>query len=333
MTVGVCIPTAGRPRAVELVLRSVSEQQLPPEVVLVVDASDDDQTADVCREMSPKFPKGVLQHVRTERGLPAQRCHGIDVLKASGVRYACMLDDDVTLAPDFLGQVVRFLESDAGAVFGGISGYDAQGWGESFERLERIYARLGLYDGEIRPGRWLYCGRFLELGRLDPFEGIHRSDFIPGGHTVWRMEVFDHFLPPRELPGYALLEDKHLSLRVATRFALGVLGHALVWHDRASGGRPKRVRMGFTRVRREALLLRDCDPQPTLRRYTAHLAFVLLDLVVRSVVRISRMRWTAIPDLIGSIAGWVSCVVSPPGPTRDALASPRSGRRRVPAGS
>ncbi len=323
MTVGVCIPTAGRPRAVETVLGSIAEQALAPAAVVVVDASEDAGTEAVCREMSTAFPDGVLRHVVSERGLPSQRCRGIEQLAALGVRYVCMLDDDVTLAPDFLSEAVRFLESDAGAGFGGISGYDARGWGEEFERLERVYARVGLYDGEIRPGRWLYCGRFLELGRLKPFDGVYESAFIPGGHTVWRMEVFDHFLPPRDLPGYALLEDKHLSLRVATRYTLGVLGRAVVWHDRATGGRPKRVRMGFTRVRREALLLRDCDPQPTMRRYAAFLGFVLIDLVVRSVVRITRMRWATIPDLVGSIAGWLSCIVRPPGPTADAVtASP-----------
>jgi hypothetical protein len=223
------------------------------------------------------------------------------------------------------------MESEAGAGFGGISGYDAQGWGEEFERLERFYARVGLYDGEIRPGRWLYCGRFLELGRLEPFDGIYESQFIPGGHTVWRMEVFEHFLPPRELPGYALLEDKHLSLRVGTRYGLGVLGRAEVRHDREAAGRPQRVRMGFTRVRWEALLLRDCDARPTLRRYAAFVGFVLIDLVVRTLVRISRMRWAAIPDLVGSIAGWVSCIVYPPGPTKDAVAVARAGGHRVAA--
>lgn len=325
MTVGVCIPTVGRSGSVELILRSLSEQQHPPELVVVVDASDDMKTESVCRELSTKFPDGALRHVRTGRGLPHQRCVGVDALRAEGVRYVCMLDDDVTLAPDFLYEALRFLDSDAGARYGGISGYDAGGWGVEFERLERTYNRIGLYDGDLRPGRWLYCGRFLELGRLKPFSGIRETEFIPGGHTVWRTVVFDHFLPPRDLPGYALLEDKHLSLRVSTRYALGVLGGALVWHERAAGGRPKRVRSGFTRVRREALLLRDCDPAPTFRRYAAFLGFVLVDLAVRSIVRISRMRWETVPDLAGSIAGWVTCVISPPRPTRDALKAPRLG--------
>lgn len=319
MNVGVCIPTAGRPEAVERVLSSIAEQQLLPDLVLVVDASDDDATEIVCRKTESSLPDDVLRYVRAERGLPRQRWTGIEILRSAGASFVCMLDDDVTLAPDFLAEAVGFLRSAAGAAFGGISGYDVQSWGEGFEPLEHLYARIGLFDGALRPGRWLYCGRFLELGRLAPFDGVHEAQFIPGGHTVWRAEVFDRFRPPRDLRGYALLEDKHLSLRVGTAFALGVLGNARVWHDRASGGRPKRMRMGFTRTRREALLLRDCDPRPTFRRYAAFLGFTAVDLVVRTIVRVARGKWQTIPDLVGSIAGWASCIVSPPGPTRDAL--------------
>ena len=319
MSVGVCIPTAGRPDAVERVLLSIAEQQLMPDRVVVVDASTDDATEIVCRKTESSLPEDVLRYVRSERGLTAQRWRGIEVLRDHGASFICMLDDDVTLAPDFLAESVRFLRSDAGASFGGISGYDAQGWGQDFEELERLYARIGLFDGELQPGRWLYCGRFLELGRLAPFDGVRETQFIPGGHTLWRAEVFEHFRPPRDLRGYALLEDKHLSLRVGTSFKLGVLGRARVWHDRAIGGRPNHVRMGFMRTRREALLLRDCDPTPTFRRYAAFLGFTGVDLIVRTLVRVARRRWQAIPDLVGSIAGWATCIVSPPGPTRDAL--------------
>lgn len=319
MRVGVCIPTADRPDAVERVLVSIAEQRLAPHRVVVVDASRDDATQIACRKTESMLPYDVLRYERCQRSLPLQRCRGIDVLRASGASLICMLDDDVTLSPDFLAETVGFLSSADGAAYGGVSGYDVQGWGQGFERLEVLYNRIGLFDGPLEPGRWLRCGRFLELGRLQPFHGVRDVQFVPGGHTVWRSEVFDTFQPARDLRGYALLEDKHLSLRVGSRFKLGVLGHALVWHDRASGGRPRPIAMAFTRTRREALLLRDCDPHPTLRRYAAFVGFTAIDLAVRAVVRLVRGRWSMLPDLAGSIGGWITCVLRPPGPTRDAL--------------
>jgi hypothetical protein len=166
------------------------------------------------------------------------------------------------------------------------------------------------------------------LSRLGPFEGIYPSDYIPGGHTIWRMEVFDRFLPPRELSGYALWEDVHLSLRVGTAFQLGVLGQARAWHHHAAGGRPGRVRLGFQSFRRQALLLRDCDPHPTLRRYLAFLSFSFLDLLVRAAARTARLRFEALPHIVGSAAGWLSCIVSPPSPTSASLGRIRAGNGR-----
>ncbi len=326
--VGVCIPTIARPQAIEAVLTSVAEQQLQPRVILVVDASEDNETEAACERMSTRFPRNVLRHVRSLRGLPSQRCIGIDLLREADVDFVCMLDDDVTLAPDFLSRSVQFLESSGGADFGGISGYDAHGWGRAFGGTERIYSRLGLYDGELRAGRWLNCGRFLELSRLQPHKGVYPTDFIPAGHTVWRMEVFDHFLPPRDLTGYALLEDKHFSLRVATAYQVGVLGDALVWHVRSGGGRPGLVRLGFQIVRRQALLLRDCDAEPRLSRYAAFLAFSVVDFALSAVVRLVLLRFGLLLQLLGSLIGWVTCVVSPPALTKEALVRKGQSNRR-----
>lgn len=327
-SVAVCVPTAGRPEAVKRVLASVAQQELLPAAVLVVDSSNDDATETVCSEVSSHFPSGILRHERSLPGLTRQRRHGVSLLRADeGIRYVCMLDDDVTIAPDFLAVTVAFLESAQGQPFGGVSGYDLRGWGRPFDRLDRLYARLGVYDGALRPGRWLYCGRFLELSRLSAFHGLHQSEFLGGGLTIWRMDVFEHFLPPSIMDGYALLEDKHLSLRVATRFRLGVLGQAHVWHDRYEGGRPRRFAMGYGQIRREALLLRDCDPSPSWLRYVVFLVFTFGDLMLQTVANLLTLRRDALPRLLGRAAGWVACVVRPPPASQDALVPSGRGQR------
>lgn len=318
-TVAICIATCGRPKAVEQALQSLSEQELAPVGVLVIDASDGRDTELVCDRLASAFPTGVFRYARSERGLPVQRRLGIEMLRETEPRYICLADDDVMFAPDFLSETVSFLESAEGREYGGVSGYSMLGWGRPFERLERMYSKLGIYDGELIPGRWLYCGSLVLLSRLTPFEGIYQTEYIPGTHAVWRTEVFDRFLPPRELGGYALWEDVHLSLRVGTAFKLGVLGQARAWHNRAPGGRPGRVRLGFQSLRRQALILRDCDPAPSWRRYAAFLAFAFPDLVVRTAISVVRLRWSALPDLVGSMGGWISCVVRPPRTTSDAL--------------
>lgn len=327
-TVAVCIATCNRTAAMADALETLSKQDLVPGAILVVDASDDDGTRILCEAVGDLFPAGVLRYERSAKGLPLQRRRGIARLRDDGVRYICMMDDDVTLAPDFLSKIVTFMDSDEGEAYGGVSGYSMIGWGVPFERLERLYASLGIYDGDLRAGRWLYCGALLLLSRLAPFAGIRDADYIAGTHAVWRTEVFDRYLPPAELGGYALWEDVHLSLRVGTSYRLGVLGDAHAWHHRAAGGRPGKARIGFQSLRRQALVLRDCDPTPTRRRYVAFLAFSLLDVVARSVWSVVRLRPSVLPHQVGSVLGWLTCVLRPPRPTGDALHKAGSARSR-----
>lgn len=317
--VGVCIPTLSRPAPMREVLEGLSCQTMSPAAVIVVDASADDATEQVCTSMRDRFPPGVLRHHRAPRGLTRQRNLGIDLLRAEDVPYVCMLDDDVTLSADFLAAAAGFLESEEGTDFGGISAYDCRNWGVPFERAETLYHRIGLYDGELRPGRWLRCGVFLELSRLASFEGIHETDFIPGGHTVWRTEVFDGFKAPERLEGYALGEDKHLSVRVASRYRIGVLGQARVWHEVAEGGRTSRMAMAYHYLRNQAVILRDCDPRPTLGRYMRFLSYHGINLVVRTVVALAHGRFASLRLLAGSWAGWLSCIVRPPRRSDDAV--------------
>jgi len=236
------------------------------------------------------------------------------------ISYVCMLDDDVLLAPDFLGKIVCFLTSNQGTRYGGVAGYEMVKSGQHFEHLEEIYNCLGIFDGELRPGRWLYCGEWLELSRLQPTDGIYSTEFLPGGLTVWRMAVFDRFLPPAQLTGFRGAEDKHLSLRVATVFRLGILGEARCWHYHVPGGpRLNKFMTAYGLMRNKAIILRDCDPNPTARRYLAFLGFNLLHLTVRLFVMVARIELHQVPDFLGSLLGWAHCLLIPPKPTGDAL--------------
>jgi hypothetical protein len=137
------------------------------------------------------------------------------------------------------------------------------------------------------------------------------------------MEVFDHFRPPVEI-GYKRAEDKHFSLRVRTRYRLGVVCNAIVRHEGAhTHARFGLWRLGFYHLRSRAQLLRDCDPEPTILRYLAFLGFNLLHLPVRAAVALVRGDVRDLVVVLGSLAGWATCAVSPPRPTRDALRSTR----------
>ena len=302
------------------VLQSLAEQTRVPDVVLVIDASAGDATRLTCEADASRFPSGTLRHRSSRRGLTLQRRVGIEtLLRDSPVRYICFLDDDVVLAADFLSTVIDLMESDAGREFGGVSGYDVAHWGRPFFGSERVYHRFGFFDGDLRPGRWLYNGYFIDISHTPPSSGVVECDFISGPFIVWRSEVFERFLPPVEMKGYALMEDKHLSLRVGTRYRLAVHTEAKAWHLMAEGGRPNKLRFAFDEMRSHALLLRDCDPAPSARRYVAFLGFQLINTLAYLAKALLRLRFAESVRPIGWAAGWISCVIWPPRRTVDAL--------------
>jgi glycosyltransferase involved in cell wall biosynthesis len=321
--VAACIPTKDRADAVRALLGNMLDQQRLFDVVLVVDASADDATAGVCAEVGESFG-GALRYERCEPGLPLQRRRGIELLKADpGVGYICFLDDDVLLDPEFCAAIIALLESPDGKDVGGVTGYDRANWGRPFTGTQRLFHRIGVYDGELRAGRWLYCGYFLELDHLERGNEIVDCDFVPGGHTIWRTEVFDHFAPPSEVAGYAVGEDKHLSLRVRTRYRLVVEPRAGLRHLRAEGGRPKRFRRTIQRVRMDARLLRECDPNPSILRYASFIGATFLHALTMLVVRLGKRRVRDLDAVAAMLIGMLSCVVAPPRRTRAALDTAR----------
>lgn len=318
--VAVCIPTLDRPDEVSRALRSLLTQERPAEIVLIVDSSSSDETRLVCQELAGRLAPNTLLYERTQRGLTLQRRRGIERLREDPrLRYICFLDDDVAVEPDFLSTIVGFMESDEGKHYGGVSGYDVVDWGRPFGFTEKLYNRLGIFDGELRPGRWLYCGYFVELDHLALSTDVCNTRFLPGGLTVWRSEVFDRFLPPLHMPGYALNEDKHFSLRVGTRFRLAVHCGARASHMRAATGRPPLVRFAYNGVRALALMIRECDLSPTVRRYLAFLAFQLLWIPPYVAGAIARRRPSDLKFALGMALGWISCIIRPPRRTPDGL--------------
>jgi GT2 family glycosyltransferase len=316
--VAACIATKDRPRSLERLFTTLAEQTRPYDVVVVIDASSDGATRDVCDAFASKLS---VRYEHSAPGLPLQRRKAIDIVLADNeIDHVCFMDDDIVVDAAFNATITEFLDADGSRTFAGVSGYDDEEWGKPFSSLDRLYSRLRIFDGPLVAGRWLYCGHFLELEQL-PVDtaGVHRCDFLRGGFTTWRKSVFEEFEQPLAMTGYALAEDKHFSLRVASKHALCVHPGARVRHLHEPGGRPSRTKLAFRRLRAHALLLRDCDPSPSWLRYAAFVAFSALDVAVQLVWRVVRGRFGELDTVFASAAGTISCAIYPPRRTAAAL--------------
>lgn len=296
----VCIPTYGRPEMVRRLLENLAVQERLPDEVLVVDASLDGCTAAVCAELATGVPYR-LRHLRAQKGLTKQRNVGID---ASEGPFLCMLDDDVLLDPPFLRELMASFEGDREGRLGGLSGYITNEFGVlSPNWFHKLLHVLGFLPKELLGGTYLPWGYAVELAYLPPFSGTVNVDFLPGGCTLWRREVFDHFRPNEAIRTYGG-EDKELSMRVATEYSIALCGGATLRHDHVSGGARRHPFWGgFFFVRNFLFILDACRPSTSWwRRIQARCYFCIESarLVLIGAVRCSPPAvWRGLGEWVG----------------------------------
>ena len=103
----VVIATRDRPDELAGCLASLGRQERAPRAVWVVDASDGDATAEVCRATPPGLD---VRHLRSAPGTGLQRNVGIDRSTADVLHF---VDDDVILEPGYLAALAAVYDADA----------------------------------------------------------------------------------------------------------------------------------------------------------------------------------------------------------------------------
>jgi glucosyl-dolichyl phosphate glucuronosyltransferase len=256
----VIIPTYKRPKMVEALILNIGRQVLAPCEVLVVDSSEDGFTKEVCEALQNQLPFRLI-YMKSEKGLTKQRNIGIE--KSIG-KFIVMLDDDVLLEENFLKCLIGFLREPENSNVGGVSGYIINQWGKEEQNWwTSALAKLGFFPEKMEPGRYLDWGYPVELSYLKVSSGNIFTDFIPGGCTMWRREVFECFRPNTDIFTYGG-EDKEFSLRVKRKYRLAVVCDALVEHFKVAGGARKNpFTNGFYTVRNWLYIYINCFENPS----------------------------------------------------------------------
>lgn len=210
------IPTMDRPKEINRLLKSIYSQSYLVSSIIVVDGSKEPiQPTLLIDERIP------LEYIRCfPPSLTRQRNVGIARVPAD-VDYAGFLDDDIVLEDGAVQAIVDFIEKH-GRNLGGVS----------FNIIE---------DGP-RPPAWIL--QFLGLSATRP-GGVSRGgsvnsnvgvksdrlcEWLCGGATLWRRDVFQNFKFDEWYIGYALWEDVDFSYQVGLKSPLGVASAAKVQH-------------------------------------------------------------------------------------------------------
>ena len=229
MTVSLIICTYKRQKWVENLLKSIPEQTVMPNEIIIVDASPEKIDYSIPKDLEINLIKSDKMQLTYQKNL------GLD--KANG-DFIFFLDDDLLLDKNYIEETLRVFKEDSVNRIGAVSGYITNQWGDSSNNpglVMRIAKLLGIYDGNYSPGTVSTSGIFIELNRMQPFSGVKKTDFVPGGCTAFRKDVFERNRPPLVINKYGG-EDKAFSRMISIDWEMCVCGDAKVEHFSAPGG-------------------------------------------------------------------------------------------------
>ncbi len=233
----VVISTHDRPEHLRRSVEAVLAQRLPAaELIVVKDAPG--PVAGELAEMAGQAGVGFAAIYADRPSLPASRNLGMD--RAAG-DIVLLLDDDMILPPDFLGELLSLYEADPDGVVAGIGAVAARSTPRAWP--ERMWDALAHAVGQGRWGPRRCAARSLRLpvglrGRLVAARRLSGGT-ISLRRAVAKVERFEG-----SFEGYALAEDREFCYRVGVRHGLFLCPSLQVAHEIASGGRPDMVVRG-----------------------------------------------------------------------------------------
>lgn len=223
MKISVIIPTKDRKNDLLGAIKSLLKQTRKPDELIVVDSSKVD-----CREQITKLWGGEnFIYIHTNYpSLTNQRNIGVE--KSSG-DIVIFLDDDVILHPRFIENIIAPIEGDPSSPIAAVAGKVVP-FGETPRDLSKrlLLHRIFLLGGQG-------SGRLLTSGFADgAYYLCNRGkfvEFLPGGASAIRKQVFQFARFDENLAGVAIMEDIDFSRQIVRAgYMVYFEPRAILWH-------------------------------------------------------------------------------------------------------
>jgi len=233
--VAVIIATKDRAFELERLLNSIKDQDILPQEIIIVDAG---QTPSISQNAdAPHFRSLNIKRVKAHRAcLPAQRNQGLEHLSPD-IEQVCFLDDDIVFYKGSLRAMADFWKNAPEDVGGCVFNIMNEKKPTTGVFLKKIFCTGSFERGIVLPSGYntLMC----------PAPKTTQVQWLFGGATVWRAQVFDKFLFDGWFEGTGLCEDLDFSYRVGKEYKLLVVAEAKV--DHLTGAAARRRNMWFGR--------------------------------------------------------------------------------------
>jgi glycosyltransferase involved in cell wall biosynthesis len=229
--VSAIIPTYNRSRPLKTALETISTQEIQFKEIIVIDASDNNETEELCRKGVDGL-EGTLIYQRAQvKGAATQRNEG--VVNASQP-FIAFMDDDVYLEDQCIPRLWKcFEENDS---VGGVSAMIINQKYQPLGKFTRFMCELlsekkyESYAGRCIGPAW----NFLPSDDATLPEYV-QVDWLNLGLTIYRKGALP--TPPfqKHFKGYSMMEDLTLSLLVGNSWRLYNARTAKIFHDSQPG--------------------------------------------------------------------------------------------------
>ncbi|MEY4939531.1 MAG: hypothetical protein RIQ93_1266 [Verrucomicrobiota bacterium] len=244
------IATMNRSDALAEAFASLATQTHPAAAIVVVDASTDRSTVELCQKWSGRLP---LRWVEAgARSSALQRNQGAAQVSTPLVGF---MDDDVVLPPATLQKLADgFSGEQVGGVAGriiGLSHRRPQGLLKCYYRLQAGYTHRDFGGRIIGPAINLMPSFEADPRTLIPAEWLNST------LVLYRRELFERERFPL-FDGYSFLEDAHLSVRIGRTHELYFHNDAPYAHNsRPSATKSNRRELARMIVRNQRIVAHD----------------------------------------------------------------------------
>lgn len=224
------IPTMNRTTILVRTLNSLFEQDYVPQSVIIVDASNNDDSMNAVQSLNK--PAGVeIQYARAIiKGAAHQRSQALSMTK---LPFVCFMDDDILLEPHCIQRL--FDGFSQGENIGGVVSMITNQRYLTPGRFTKFMFRL--FDGN----RSTWAGRVIGpawniLPEDDPsLPEYVRCDWMNLGCTMYRTEALPDPVFPDSFKNYSAFEDLTLSYTVGKKWTLLNARTARIYHDSQPG--------------------------------------------------------------------------------------------------
>jgi len=329
MTFSLVICTYMRPKTLLKLLKSVDNQILYPDEILIIDGSTDDRTTKTLDKNSFKNLK-YFRVTDSERGLVKQRNIGISRVSKT-MDIVCFLDDDIVLTPDYFKNLIATYKVYPEAI--GVGGYITNE--VSWQKIPKGYKKSNNdfeMDGFVRKmGQRFLLRKYLGLlpqskpcfksdfsngfsvSFLPPSGKIYEAEYFMGGVSSFKKEIFDRIKFSSYFEGYGLYEDADFCLRASLLGKMYVNTAARLEHFHEESGRPNRYKYGKMVIRNGWYVWRVGNPNPTLEaRIKWNLTALLLTLIKFSNIFTTSNKKSAFTEALGRTIAWWKLLFNKP---------------------